>query len=274
MALHVVAINLPKFGRGVRVAGYIAHIDPHAHTRRRTEMRCTLPHHHPPYRDSYPTPKHSCRGPQLPRSALRSMAPMMNSPITVRRAAVWAGLISTSDRRYCKSYTTRSRIFSSVRAVDIASLGIVQCTGHAHSRAHIQTSQTPQTSQTTQTTQTTRTPQQTHTHEPEADSIGQWQLVVGLEIHAQILSRSKLFSATPVTPADHSRASPNSHASAVDCALPGVLPTLNRECVHQVRSLCGLTWCYSLLHVCWWPVGCDVMSVVSWFGFVVCYQCV
>ncbi|TMG81087.1 MAG: Asp-tRNA(Asn)/Glu-tRNA(Gln) amidotransferase subunit GatB, partial [Betaproteobacteria bacterium] len=59
-----------------------------------------------------------------------------------------------------------------------------------------------------------------------------WQVVVGLETHAQLLTKSKIFSAA----ATAFGAPPNSQTSAVDIALPGVLPVLNRTAVeHAIR---------------------------------------
>ncbi len=55
----------------------------------------------------------------------------------------------------------------------------------------------------------------------------QWEVVVGLEIHAQLLTRSKIFSGAPIAYG----AQPNSQACGVDIALPGVLPVLNRGAV-------------------------------------------
>jgi aspartyl-tRNA(Asn)/glutamyl-tRNA(Gln) amidotransferase subunit B len=66
---------------------------------------------------------------------------------------------------------------------------------------------------------------------------GAWEVVVGLEVHAQVISRSKLFSGA----ATAFGAAPNSQVSFVDAAFPGMLPVPNRECVAQaVRSGLGL----------------------------------
>ena len=66
---------------------------------------------------------------------------------------------------------------------------------------------------------------------------GAWEVVVGLEVHAQIISNSKLFSGA----ATAFGAPPNSQVSLVDAAFPGMLPVINRECVAQaVRSGLGL----------------------------------
>ena len=66
---------------------------------------------------------------------------------------------------------------------------------------------------------------------------GPWEVVIGLEIHAQVASASKLFSG-----ADTSfGAPPNSQVSLVDAAMPGMLPVINRVCVEQaVKTGLGL----------------------------------
>jgi len=58
---------------------------------------------------------------------------------------------------------------------------------------------------------------------------GDWEVVVGLEVHAQIVSDSKLFSGASAV----FGAEPNSHVSLVDAAMPGMLPVPNRECIRQ-----------------------------------------
>ena len=66
---------------------------------------------------------------------------------------------------------------------------------------------------------------------------GSWEIVVGLEVHAQVISRAKLFSGAS---AEYGGA-PNAHVSFVDAAFPGMLPVINRECVAQaVRTGLGL----------------------------------
>ncbi len=66
---------------------------------------------------------------------------------------------------------------------------------------------------------------------------GDWEVVIGLEVHAQVLSRSKLFSGA----ATAFGGDPNDHVSLVDAAMPGMLPVLNEECVRQaVRTGLGL----------------------------------
>ena len=58
---------------------------------------------------------------------------------------------------------------------------------------------------------------------------GPWEIVVGLEVHAQVTSASKLFSGASATYGGE----PNTHVSLVDAAMPGMLPVLNGECVRQ-----------------------------------------
>jgi aspartyl-tRNA(Asn)/glutamyl-tRNA(Gln) amidotransferase subunit B len=68
-------------------------------------------------------------------------------------------------------------------------------------------------------------------------STGTWEVVVGLEVHAQVISKAKLFSGA----ATDFGAPPNSQVSFVDAAFPGMLPVINRECVAQaVRTGLGL----------------------------------
>ncbi len=68
-------------------------------------------------------------------------------------------------------------------------------------------------------------------------STGPWEVVIGLEVHAQILSKAKLFSGA----ATEFGAEPNSQVSFVDAAMPGMLPVINKKCVEQaVRTGLGL----------------------------------
>src|SRR5215216_1165846 len=68
-------------------------------------------------------------------------------------------------------------------------------------------------------------------------SSGPWELVVGLEVHAQIISNSKLFSGA----ATSFGAEPNTQVSFVDAAMPGMLPVINEECVKQaIKTGLGL----------------------------------
>jgi aspartyl-tRNA(Asn)/glutamyl-tRNA(Gln) amidotransferase subunit B len=65
----------------------------------------------------------------------------------------------------------------------------------------------------------------------------EWEIVVGMEVHAQVASNAKLFSGSSTA----FGGSPNSHVSLVDAAMPGMLPVINRECVAQaIRSGLGL----------------------------------
>jgi aspartyl-tRNA(Asn)/glutamyl-tRNA(Gln) amidotransferase subunit B len=66
---------------------------------------------------------------------------------------------------------------------------------------------------------------------------GEWEVVIGLEVHAQVTSKSKLFSSAPTT----FGADPNTNVSFVDAAMPGMLPVLNEYCVEQaIRTGLGL----------------------------------
>src|SRR5689334_13742300 len=68
-------------------------------------------------------------------------------------------------------------------------------------------------------------------------SSGDWEVIVGLEVHAQVASKSKLFSGASTAFGGE----PNSHVSLVDAAMPGMLPVINAECVAQaVRTGLGL----------------------------------
>jgi len=66
---------------------------------------------------------------------------------------------------------------------------------------------------------------------------GDWEVVIGMEVHAQVTSKAKLFSGASTA----FGGAPNSHVSLVDAAMPGMLPVINEECVRQaVRSGLGL----------------------------------
>jgi aspartyl-tRNA(Asn)/glutamyl-tRNA(Gln) amidotransferase subunit B len=68
-------------------------------------------------------------------------------------------------------------------------------------------------------------------------STGEWEIVIGMEVHAQVLSNAKLFSGA----ATAFGADPNSQVSFVDAAMPGMLPVINRKCVEQaIRTGLGL----------------------------------
>src|SRR5215467_9492099 len=68
-------------------------------------------------------------------------------------------------------------------------------------------------------------------------STGDWEVVVGMEVHAQVNSRAKLFSGASAEFGGEA----NAHVSLVDAAMPGMLPVINAECVRQaVRTGLGL----------------------------------
>ena len=66
---------------------------------------------------------------------------------------------------------------------------------------------------------------------------GDWEVVIGLEVHAQVLSKSKLFSGAST----EFGAEPNSQVSFIDAGFPGMLPVINEKCIEQaVRTGLGL----------------------------------
>jgi aspartyl-tRNA(Asn)/glutamyl-tRNA(Gln) amidotransferase subunit B len=79
-------------------------------------------------------------------------------------------------------------------------------------------------------------------HTPEKNKFikgqtGAWEIVIGLEVHAQVLSKAKLFSGAST----EFGAEPNSQVSFVDAGMPGMLPVINAKCVEQaVRTGLGL----------------------------------
>src|SRR5215510_3473056 len=66
---------------------------------------------------------------------------------------------------------------------------------------------------------------------------GQWEVIIGLEVHAQVTSKAKLFSGASAAYGGE----PNAHVSLVDAAMPGMLPVINKFCVEQaIRTGLGL----------------------------------
>ncbi len=66
---------------------------------------------------------------------------------------------------------------------------------------------------------------------------GEWEVVIGMEVHAQVNSKAKLFSGASTA----FGGAPNAHVSLIDAAMPGMLPVINAECVRQaVRTGLGL----------------------------------
>jgi aspartyl-tRNA(Asn)/glutamyl-tRNA(Gln) amidotransferase subunit B len=66
---------------------------------------------------------------------------------------------------------------------------------------------------------------------------GPWEVVIGLEVHAQVLSKAKLFSGASAAYGG----GPNSHVSPIDAGMPGMLPSVNRYCIEQaVKTGLGL----------------------------------
>jgi aspartyl-tRNA(Asn)/glutamyl-tRNA(Gln) amidotransferase subunit B len=75
---------------------------------------------------------------------------------------------------------------------------------------------------------------------------GDWEVVIGMEVHAQVTSKAKLFSGASTAFGGE----PNSHVSLVDAAMPGMLPVINEECVRQaVRTGLGLKATINLVSV-------------------------
>ncbi|MFY9829237.1 MAG: Asp-tRNA(Asn)/Glu-tRNA(Gln) amidotransferase subunit GatB, partial [Rhodoplanes sp.] len=66
---------------------------------------------------------------------------------------------------------------------------------------------------------------------------GDWEVIIGMEVHAQVTSHAKLFSGAST----EFGGEPNAHVSLVDAAMPGMLPVINEECVKQaIRTGLGL----------------------------------
>jgi aspartyl-tRNA(Asn)/glutamyl-tRNA(Gln) amidotransferase subunit B len=66
---------------------------------------------------------------------------------------------------------------------------------------------------------------------------GDWEVIIGMEVHAQVTSEAKLFSGASTA----FGAAPNANVSLVDAAMPGMLPVINEECVRQaIRTGVGL----------------------------------
>ncbi|MBS9720618.1 Asp-tRNA(Asn)/Glu-tRNA(Gln) amidotransferase subunit GatB [Tianweitania sp. BSSL-BM11] len=80
----------------------------------------------------------------------------------------------------------------------------------------------------------------TRTPDPKrliSGATGDWEVIIGLEVHAQVTSEAKLFSGASTT----FGAAPNENVSLVDAAMPGMLPVINEECVRQaIRTGLGL----------------------------------
>ncbi len=80
----------------------------------------------------------------------------------------------------------------------------------------------------------------TRTPDPKrfiSGATGDWEIIVGMEVHAQVTSNAKLFSGASTA----FGAEPNANVSLVDAAMPGMLPVINEECVRQaVRTGLGL----------------------------------
>ena len=76
-----------------------------------------------------------------------------------------------------------------------------------------------------------------HPHKLIKGQTGDWEIVIGMEVHAQVLSKSKLFSGAST----EFGAEPNAQVSFIDAGMPGMLPVINAKCVEQaVRTGLGL----------------------------------
>src|SRR5262250_2327353 len=79
-----------------------------------------------------------------------------------------------------------------------------------------------------------------------AGSSGDWEVVIGLEVHAQVATEAKLFSGASTA----FGGAPNSQVSLVDAAMPGMLPVINQGCIDQaVRTGLGLAAAINLTSV-------------------------
>ena len=68
-------------------------------------------------------------------------------------------------------------------------------------------------------------------------NLDNWETIIGLEVHAQIISKSKLFSGAST----NFGSEPNTQVSLVDAAMPGMLPVINKDCVEQaIKTGLGL----------------------------------
>lgn len=84
------------------------------------------------------------------------------------------------------------------------------------------------------------------THTLIKTDTGLWEVIIGLEVHAQVKSQSKLFSGSATSFA----AEPNTKVSLVDAAMPGMLPVLNKKCLEQaIKTGLALNACINLYSV-------------------------
>src|SRR3989338_526297 len=66
---------------------------------------------------------------------------------------------------------------------------------------------------------------------------GEWEVIIGLEVHAQVISKAKLFSSAST----NFGAEPNEQVSFIDAGFPGMLPVINEACVDQaIKSGLGI----------------------------------
>ena len=81
---------------------------------------------------------------------------------------------------------------------------------------------------------------------------GEWEVILGLEVHAQVTSNAKLFSGAPVG----FGAEENQNVSFVDAGMPGMLPVINEKCIEQAVR----TYAARLEHYC-------RQAPYNWFNF-------
>ena len=92
---------------------------------------------------------------------------------------------------------------------------------------------------------------------------GDWEIVIGLEIHAQVLSSSKLFSGAST----EFGKDPNHNVSLVDAAMPGMLPVINQTCIKRCGA--GASKLFSVFFT-----ACDCFSGNHhWYGEFVQGKC-
>ena len=91
---------------------------------------------------------------------------------------------------------------------------------------------------------------------------GQWEVVIGLEVHAQVSSNAKLFSGASTD----FGAEPNANVSLVDAAMPGMLP-LGTSCL---SCMSWISWIYIYIYsgIIWYIVGIFVVYMLVCFRYI------
>ena len=94
---------------------------------------------------------------------------------------------------------------------------------------------------------------------------GDWEVIVGMEVHAQVNSKAKLFSGAST----EFGGEPNAHVSLVDAAMPGMLPVINEECIAQaVRTGFGLVEVHARLIAGVFILSFLLGFVWTWIGYI------